>query len=47
MTQEELIQMLREAVKDKPVDWVLEDIEDEHNYYFRFILKDNNDADTR
>ena len=41
MTEAELIEMLREAVKDKPVDWVLEDVEDEHNYYFRFILKEN------
>ena len=47
MTEAELIEMLREAVKDKPVDWVLEDVEDEHNYYFRFILKDDNDGDTR
>ena len=45
MTEEELIEMLKEAVKDKPVDWVLEDIEDEHNYYFRFILKETDDAD--
>ena len=44
MTKEELIAMLREAVKDKPVDWVLEDIEDEHNYYFRFILKETEDV---
>ena len=41
MTEAELIEMLKEAVKDKPVDWVLEDVEDEHNYYFRFILKEN------
>jgi hypothetical protein len=45
MTEKELLDMLREAVKDKPVDWVLEDIEDEHNYYFRFILKETEDAD--
>ena len=43
MTEEELIEMLREAVKDKPVDWVLEDVEDEHNYYFRFTLKETDD----
>lgn len=45
MTEKELLDMLREAVKDKPVDWVLEDIEDEHNYYFRFILEETDDAD--
>ena len=45
MTEEELLDMLREAVKYKPVDWVLEDIEDEHNYYFRFILKETDDED--
>jgi len=44
LTKEDLIAMLREVVKDKPVDWVLEDIEDEHNYYFRFILEETDDA---
>ena len=35
---------VKEAVKDKPVDWVLEDVEDEHNYYFRFILKEDDNG---